>query len=281
MKALVAIATNPTYLNRYIGIRDSKHHVTRTVLAANHVEITARYIALAKRVAAGDLEAIGASTLMEIRPQLRACYGIETKKLVALKADIKVAQAKRRLKYCPYCGTTANETHDHYLPASLFPEFAVNAFNLVPCCFRCNTIKDNDWLDTAGNRRYLHFYCDQIPDVDFVRVELISRPPLVGVGARFSIEQAGMDDVVWGLIQRHFDRLHLIDRYNENASDEIGEILEDCANHLAAGGVDVRRFLEEQGISDANVFGRSNWRSVLLRTLSQHPLLDQWVAAVR
>lgn len=280
MKNLFALAEPPTHLQRYEAIRNSKRNPTRQVLIDHHTEIAARYQALADRAVEGDLENIGASPLLEISPELRACYGGKTNSLLALKKAIKAAQPNRQLKYCPYCGTTTNETHDHYLPAVDFPEFAVNALNLIPCCFRCNAIKDDDWMDAFGQRRYLHFYLDEIPDVDFLNVDLIVQPPFVGVGARFRIQQAGMDDVVWDLLQRHFERLHLIERYNESANDEIAEMLESCANYSATGGPDVRAFLRSQAVSAREVFGCNHWRAVLLYALVDHPGLDDWIDAI-
>jgi len=183
------------------------------------------------------------------------------------------------LKYCPYCGTTSNETHDHYLPGARFPEFSVNALNLLPCCFRCNAIKDDDWLDAQGHRRYLHFLLDPIPQVDFLRAELFVLPPLTGVGARFHLERSGMGADDWRLISNHFDRLHLIERYNESASDEIAEMLEDAAYFLAEGEHDARAFLRRQSQSAERIFGRNHWRAVLLRGLVGHADLDAWIAA--
>lgn len=279
MRNLVQLAIPPSFVDRYIGIRDRKHHATRQVLIAHHAEIAARFAAFAHYAASGELELIGVSPLLAIRAQLRACYDIETKRLIELKEEIKNAQSKRRLQYCPYCGATTNETHDHYLPAQEFPEFAVNALNLVPSCFRCNTTKGDDWLDDVGKRRYVHFYLDQIPDVVFLHVDLVTRPPLVGAGARFRITRAGMSDEDWGLIERHFERLHLIELYNESANDEIAEMIQDGADHLAAGGSDAGSFLAQQAQSEAAVFGTSNWRAVLLRALAAHPNLQEWVAA--
>lgn len=59
------------------------------------------------------------------------------------------------LKYCPYCGdepvfitnhvgvdgkkVVSKTVLDHYLPKSEYPYFAVNIYNLFPCCWRCNS----------------------------------------------------------------------------------------------------------------------------------------------
>lgn len=89
------------------------------------------------------------------------------------------------LKYCPYCGdgSVAITNHvdangknvvsktvlDHYLPKSEFPYFAVNIFNLYPCCWRCNSadLKGSNIpieRDATGTYHYLimhpHHYED-------------------------------------------------------------------------------------------------------------------------
>ncbi len=277
MKNLSALGNDPTYLSRYETIRNSKRLPVRPTLIAHQDQIAARYLELLDRAAGDDLENIGNSPLIAIRSQLRSCYDVKTKGLLDLKKSIKEAQLERRLKYCPYCCTTKNETHDHYLPATRFPEFAVNGFNLVPCCFKCNAIKDDDWLDADGRRRYVHFYLDEIPDVEFLEVELLIAPPLRGVGAKFSLKQGEVDDDDWRLIEAHFDRLHLIDRYNEDANDEIAEMLEAGAIHRQTGGPEVRNFFLNLAQASGDVFGRSNWRAVLLRALADHPHVEDWV----
>ena len=86
---------------------------------------------------------------------------------------------KKQLKYCPYCGdasvfvtqhvgvgdnnVVAKPFLDHYLPKSKYPYFAVNFYNLFPCCWRCNS---NDFkgdkmpieIDAEGNGHYLIIY---------------------------------------------------------------------------------------------------------------------------
>lgn len=61
----------------------------------------------------------------------------------------------KNLSYCPYCGdesvfmtnhvgydfrnVVSKTVLDHYLPKSEYPYFAVNIYNLFPCCWRCNS----------------------------------------------------------------------------------------------------------------------------------------------
>ena len=69
--------------------------------------------------------------------------------------DKEWVSKSKHLNFCPYCGdapvfvtkhvgvdgndVVTKAVLDHYLPKSVFPYFAVNIYNLFPCCGRCNT----------------------------------------------------------------------------------------------------------------------------------------------
>lgn len=281
MRELVALPNDPTYLDRYVAIRDKKHHATRTALVAAHALIETRYEAHAQAVDQGALAGLtGSADALQLREKLRACYDGGTQPLRQLKQAIRDAQPKRLLKYCPMCGTTLPGTFDHYLPAVRYPEFAVHPLNLVPCCAKCNSTKDDDWLSDAGRRQFLHAYSDQIPDLQFVEVTLHEVPPLNGVGATFSLRKpAGIADEVWELITSHFARLKLLDRYDERGNDEVAEILSDCRTFRDAGGNSVRDFLIGRANDRGAVYGRNHWIAVLMDALAKHPKLEGWIPA--
>ncbi|QIM50818.1 HNH endonuclease [Hydrogenophaga crocea] len=281
MKPLSPLPEPANYLGRYVSIRDSKHHGTRGLLVANHALLTQRYQDHAQAVALGALESLQPNVqARQISEALRACYGGATQPLKELKRDIKAEQPERRLKYCPMCGTTLPKTFDHYLPAEKFPEFSVHPLNLVPCCSICNSIKNDDWLCAAGRRQYLHAYSDHLPDEPFIQVMLHKNPALKGVGATFALRRpAGMADALWQLIDSHFRKLNLIERYNERGNDEVSEILSDCRSYVAAGGQDARAFLSLQAADRAAVYGRNHWIAVLMEAVAAHADFDDWIAA--
>ncbi len=282
MKNLAALPDLPAYLDRYIAIRDKKHKATRAPLIAAHALITQRYVDYAQAIAPGTLAGLVRNAqATRLSVPLRACYDSPTQPLKELKQAIHDAQPKRLLKYCPMCGTTLPRTFDHYMPAVMFPEFAVHPLNLVPCCATCNSTKDADWLTPAGARQYLHAYSDQLPDVQFVSVTLHENAVLQGVGATFSVQRPdGLRNALWLLIASHFTRLKLIARYDERGNDEIAEILSDCRVHLEAGGPDARKFLRGRADDRKAVYGRNHWIAVLMEAMARHPNLVSWVNAV-
>lgn len=280
MKRLTPVGEDPTYVDRFIAIRDKKHLPVRNQLIVAHPFIAERYDELDEAITDDALRLMAVDTrATPIRDALRACYDGATKPLKALKKEIKSIQPPRLLKYCPMCGTTLHTTFDHYLPAVRFPEFAVHPMNLVPCCSKCNSTKDDDWLDLMGQRQYLHAFADEIPEEPFLAITLYEENAMTGVGATFSLVRPhGIGGAVWALIQSHFDRLHLLDRYAELSNDEIAEMLVDCRIFVEEGGPNVRQFLLNRAQERFGVHGRSHWRALLMEALATHESLAAWVA---
>lgn len=287
MKKLARLAAPPPYLDYLVAIREAKiaspggvDH--KAMLASKQGEIAARFAAFEASMEVGELERLMPSAdLRTIAASLRSCYSVSTLGVRRLKKSIATAQASRVLKYCPMCGTTLPRTHDHYLPAARFPEFSVHALNLVPCCSHCNSIKDDDWLDSNGKRQYLHLFSDEIPEDAFLVVVLTELPSMDGVGATFRLQRpAEFPPPAWELIEAHFRRLRLLERYSEQVNDEIAEILSDCAIYLEEGGISAASFLRKRAAERASVYGRSHWRVVLMQGLADSPKLPFWISAM-
>lgn len=277
MKPLIPVAVPPTYISIFENIRDKKKKgPAKTALSNAQDAVRGRFIDYENRFHADTLHEISASTLAGISDELRSCYG-NNKGMLALKQAIRDAQPKGRLVWCPYCGASTLGSHDHFLPAMKFPEFAAHALNLVPACTRCNSTKDDDWIH-AGARQYLHFYRDAVPAVPFLTVAITSNSAARAVGATFAIQQANMSIESWTLMESHFRRLGLIELYDYYSNDLINTILRSVRSYINAGGPDAAVFLASEAVENGTLFGDYGWRAVLLRAMSVHPDLDQWVA---
>ncbi|MGJ8572364.1 MAG: HNH endonuclease [Hoeflea sp.] len=276
MKQLTPVATPPSYIDIFEGIRDKKNILARTALAVAEAAIRSRFSDYETRLAANTLQGMPDSALGGIRTELRSCYGPNVG-MKALKKAIKEAQPKGRLIWCPFCGATTPGSHDHYLPAEKFPEFAAHALNLVPSCTRCNSTKDDDWLH-AGARQYLHFYRDTIPVVPYLTVAITSDPVARAIAANFAVQQAGMSDASWALLETHFRKLKLIELYDSYSNDLLNSVLRSARSYINAGGPSAASFLANEAQDDANLYGDYGWRAVLLRGMSVHPHLNQWIA---
>lgn len=63
---------------------------------------------------------------------------------------------------CVYCGMQPGRQIDHFLPRSIYPEFGLEPWNLVPSCADCNKDK-GEVLPEADGARFLHAFLD--PDL--------------------------------------------------------------------------------------------------------------------
>lgn len=63
---------------------------------------------------------------------------------------------------CVYCKYGQATTLDHFIPKSVVPSLAIEPWNLVPCCSRCNHKMSDRWSATPGEDM-LHPYA--LPDL--------------------------------------------------------------------------------------------------------------------
>lgn len=276
MKQLAAVTTPPDYIDIFEQIRDNKKAAAKAALTNAQTAIRNRFAEYGAHFAADTLQGMTPSTVGGIRAELRSCYG-RNKVMKDLKLRIRNAQPKGRLLWCPYCGATTPGSHDHYIPAEKFPEFAAHALNLIPCCTRCNSTKDDDWLH-VGARQYLHFYRDAIPSVPFLTVTITSNAAARAVGATFAVQQAGMSAKAWVLMESHFRKLKLLELYDSYSNDLINTALRSARSHVNAGGPSAAAFIGNEAVENADLYGEHGWRAVLLRAMSDHPHLDHWIA---
>jgi hypothetical protein len=169
-------------------------------------------------------------------------------------------------------------THDHYLPASEFPELSVHALNLVPCCPSCNEKKGDAWRDSVS-RLFFHLYSDDIPRKQFLFVSLKSAPSGTAISGAFEIKRpAGVSKAEWRAVERHFQKLGLLNRYSEFLNEEIEEILEAAIDHLKEGGSNAGGFVRRQARRLRTTFGRNHWRAVLYFALAESKSFLEMVA---
>jgi len=76
---------------------------------------------------------------------------------------------------CPMCGSRGNGTIDHYLPKGLFPEFSFFSLNLIPCCAKCNNLRNDAFHGAQQDARPVHPYFDGVAADDSL-VEIVIQP---------------------------------------------------------------------------------------------------------
>ena len=81
----------------------------------------------------------------------------------------------RTLQICPSCGENGNPgTLDHYLPKTVYPEFAILPLNLVPMCDTCQGAKKAKTITEQNLRMFLHPYFDEFADLQLVTLTIVA-----------------------------------------------------------------------------------------------------------
>jgi hypothetical protein len=149
--------------------------------------------------------------------------------------DRIISSAPGRL--CPLCAQRDVSTIDHYLPKSVFPEFAITPLNLVPTCKDCNYEKGNK-QPNKPEEQTLHPYFDDLDDADWLVAEVSEQ---VAPVITFRVQPPA----IWPKVKqyrvlRHFQNLKLESLYSSNAMRELSNIgfrLNELANDAGAKAV--------------------------------------------
>lgn len=118
---------------------------------------------------------------------------------------------------CPYCSLDTNPDLDHFLPKAVFPEFSLHGRNLVPICTQCNRKKLNAIKAKATNARlFLHPSSEPSNNARVLEADLSFDAGKMTVNYHIDDGGALLDDER-KLVERHFARLDLGDRYTRRA----------------------------------------------------------------
>jgi hypothetical protein len=136
----------------------------------------------------------------------------------------------KEIRYCPYCGFGELRDIEHIVPKNHYGEYAIFPMNLVYSCAICNGHKPK-YLCKNGDcfSGTTHPYCDNINDYRVLNLDFkIDNSSRNGLLMRYYIDfpsSCPFDDSLKGRIENQFNYLHLGERFNMLAVDEIAEIL--------------------------------------------------------
>lgn len=191
-------------------------------LISNDVE--KRYENYISNFSTDNLINISDSAFVRNHGELLSCYKSEGVNLKALKKTIRELQHTDLKGVCQYCGIGKPKTFDHFLPISDYPEFAVCAINLIPCCKDCNEKKKAYWKED-GDRGIINFYLDNFFAYQFLyaKVEFAFNVPRIV----YHIENLNktITDKYFSIVSKHFHRLELITAYNDESSNDLSELI--------------------------------------------------------
>ena len=180
---------------------------------------------------------------------------------------------------CPYCTINSANTTEHILPKEVYPEYAVNVFNLIPACSECNSFKREDIFDHNGKIFTINFYTDTLPDIRYLFARITSIEG--GVQFEYYLENRnGVDVNLYALLERHFQRFHLIDRFYDKAVQELPNIINyfKCENITCEVDYDnAASKLIRKTDEDAKAYGRNHWRIVMNYDAATSPVFKSYI----
>lgn len=276
MHRLRLVGVDPTdYFN---AIVDAKNGERGERLAKMKVSVASRYSEFEAGFNSADIGDVRAKTWKAgPKADLLHCYESTTSALQELKKLITARQRDGTRGVCPYCGNGAPRQFDHYLPKAKYPEFSVHAYNLVPCCGTCNGIKSETWVNATA-RIFINFYIDSLPISPMVRPTvtwLIKGKLIIPAVSYDLVRPTGFSRSKFTLIETHFEKLGLLDRYKDDTHTEFLALRDSAIGRGAATVQTLRAFLANSVAQRENTLGPLSWKNALHRELARHtPFLE-------
>lgn len=208
----------------------------------------------------------------EIRENLIGCYKHETLSSKYVKGKIFSTQPDTLKNLCPYCMLDRPRTLDHYIPKAEFPEYAMFVKNLIPCCYDCNNVKDELWRINT-DRQFIHFYNDNILDIQFLHSELLfNGNGVVPIVHHFLRQPERMSVDNFRIVTAHFVNLDLLKAYDDRVNSSLSSEIETIENYINFGFQNnvIIDILHTRFTSLSTSHGINYYQAVLYQTLIIH-----------
>ncbi len=223
--------------------------------------IEKQYVEFENKFKNNDLENITPAVFnSENKNDLYSLYNFKLSLIKDVKKNITAYDGHTIVNTCQNC--TINEVHtlDHYLPKNDFSEFVVNPKNLFPCCSYCNSLKGDSWL-RDGKRIFLNLYLDILPQLQYLFVEVTKDGQSFNI--KFFLKNIGVSKPLFRIIETHYKKLNLLERFRENANDVISELRNTMESREGLQINDIRSLVLNKEAKNKISFGHNYWRSIL------------------
>lgn len=201
--------------------------------------------------------------------QLYGLYGSNKKIVKDIRTWIDNNNKRTYLRKCPYCTINSANTTEHILPKKKYPEYAVHAKNLLPCCSECNSKKGENIKDEQGKPIILNYYYDTLPNVQYLFV-IISFDAKGIVDFEYRLDNRNnVNEDLFELIESHYNKLDLLARFKAQAINIYSEIENSILVDVKDQGVENSlQTLRNKTVMDAVDYGLNHWKVVLKLALA-------------
>ena len=168
---------------------------------------------------------------------------------------------------CPYCTLSEANTTEHILPKEKYPEYAVDTLNLIPACSGCNSKKGDSIIDAvSGKKTTINYYTDKLPHEQYLYVDF--EVSCNNIKAIYHLENHDnkINVEMYSLIERHFSKFDLLNRFNLKAIQEISElrnlyVVEDFSNEAEYNAFVAKQIRKIK--MDMPQLGYNHWKVIL------------------
>lgn len=214
---------------------------------------------------------------------LLGLYGSQTKLVKDFRKRYFDINPQTYNNLCPYCVINSSNTTEHILPKEQYPEYAVNVKNLIPGCAECNTAKGESVLDDNGNKIIINYYTDILPDEQFLFMDITNNGGNLKLKYFLANHHNRIAPNLYALIERHFAKLHLLDRYDIKAVQEFAEVRNMYRTEHFANDVQYDVFAAKQQNKcelDVVEYGRNHWKVVMLRACAMSAVFKKYILSL-
>ena len=131
-------------------------------------------------------------------------YSFDAEIVKRIKAWLKENNSVTVYGICQQCGIVPFDTMDHILPHTIYPEYAVHARNLIPCCTDCNRRKNNEEI--------LNLYIDVLPEVEYLVMDVTANGDTIDLSFKLDNSHGYVPTALFNKIANHYSRLDLYER---------------------------------------------------------------------
>lgn len=205
-------------------------------------------------------------------------YDNSKKSMSDLQAMIIEANDGEIVLKCPICELRDAKEMDHYVPRQLFPEFSVNAYNLIPTCHDCNNIKSTTWCE-QGHRLIFNAYYDTPTDELLFDVTIKKENGLLRM--ELALKQFWNPKEDTRIALSTIGRLSLMPyanlRINELFKGKLVEIVR-RRKHFKGSDDDYLQ-MEKETLTDAieEITDVNNWNRIVLVALRDECAVEEWL----
>lgn len=166
---------------------------------------------------------------------------------------------------CPICGSPTRGSLDHYLPRSVFPEFAIMQANLVPACNHCNSGAKGKNYKGDAPARFIHPYFDEWADQPLWKVQVMR--PLEAATFK-PVPMPLLEGDRKAIVQYHLDHV-LGEEFHQSLANHWSTLPEVLATRAAAlESPTPERMIATELLVATKSFGSNSWYPAFFRGLA-------------